>query len=85
VTDYNVTIKASGKDTSLPCTSNDPYDTVTVADQYRNFSCTTVAYDYVFNLRTNRFLAMYVHGYVGGKDSNVDTPAIEGGTCTKID
>jgi hypothetical protein len=85
VTDYNIMVTASGKDTSLPCTRNYPNETVTVADQYRSFSCTTVAHDYVFNLRTNRFLSIYPHGYVGGKDSNVDTPAIEGGTCTKID
>ena len=83
VTDYNILVTASGKDTSLPCTGN--YETVTVVNQYRSFSCTTVAYDYVLNLRTNRFLSIYRYGYVGGKDSNADTPAVEGGTCTKID
>jgi hypothetical protein len=44
VTDYNVMVTASGKDTGLPCTTNDPNDTITVADRYRSFSCTTVAY-----------------------------------------
>jgi len=28
---------------------------------------------------------MYVYGYVDGKDSNDNTPVVEGGTCTKID
>jgi hypothetical protein len=85
VSDYKVMVTASGQDTGLPCTRNYPNETVTVADQYRSFSCTTGAHDYMFNLRTNRFLSIYVHGYVGGKDSNADTPHVEGGTCTKID
>ena len=37
VTDYNIMVTASGKDTSLPCTRNYPNETVTVADQYRRF------------------------------------------------
>src|SRR5262245_28457723 len=85
VSDYGATVTTSGKDTGLPCTSTDTDETVTVTDSDRSFSCTTVAYDYVFNLSTNRFLSMYVYGYVDGKDSNDNTPVVEGGICTKID
>src|SRR5262245_2922054 len=85
VSDYGATVTTSGKDTGLPCTTTDTEETVTVVDSDRSFSCTTVAYDYVFNLSTNRFLSMYVYGYVDGKDSNDNTPVVEGGTCTKID
>src|SRR5262245_6976474 len=85
VSDYGATATTSGKDTGLPCTTTDTEETVTVVDSDRSFSCTTVAYDYVFNLSTNRFLSMYVYGYVDGKDSNDNTPVVEGGTCTKID
>ena len=85
VRDYRATVTTSGKDTGLPCTSTDTDETVTVVDSDRSFSCTTVAYDYVFNLSTNRFLSMYVYGYVDGNDSNDNNPVVEGGTCTKID
>src|SRR5262245_8052873 len=85
VSDYGAIVTTSGKDTGLPCTTTDTEETVTVVDSDRSFSCTTVAYDYVFNLSTNRFLSMYVYGYMDGKDSNDNTPVVEGGTCTKID
>jgi hypothetical protein len=83
--DYKITLTQQGESTSLPCKRNYSVETVSVADQYRSFSCTTIAYDYVFNLQTNRFLEIYVHGYVGGTDNNDNTPAVQGGTCTKIE
>ena len=41
--------------------------------------------DYVFSLKTNRFLSIYSIGYMDGEDSNENTPSVSGGTCTKID
>jgi hypothetical protein len=39
---------------------------------------------YKFNIRNNRFIAAYLHGYVDGADNNKNTPSVDGGTCTKI-
>ena len=41
--------------------------------------------DYVFSLKTNRFLSIYSIGYMDGEDRNENTPSVSGGTCTKID
>lgn len=41
---------------------------------------------YVFNLKTNRFLEIYAAGFIDGiKDNDSATPLIAGGTCTKIE
>jgi hypothetical protein len=47
--------------------------------------CSASLKDYVFNLKQGRFLAVYAVGYVNGFDNNDNTPAIDGGRCTKID
>jgi hypothetical protein len=86
VSDYKVTVTRSGEKTGLPCLSHiTKENTVTVGDSYRTVFCTTGFQDYVVNLQTNRFLAIYLAGYVNGKDNNADNPSIEAGTCTKID
>ena len=46
------------------------------------FRCLGVRHDYRFNLENNRFL---LFGYFDGADNNENTPAVTGGTCTKID
>jgi hypothetical protein len=79
---YDVTVTEAGKEYNLRCSEH--YGKLGVGDQYKSFSCTTAVHDYRFNFVTNRFLAIYAHGYVDGKDNDDNTPGIEGGTCTKI-
>ncbi len=49
------------------------------------FSCSHSLEDYSFNLKHLRFLKTYIVGYINGIDSSSDTPAVMGGTCTKIE
>jgi hypothetical protein len=84
VSDYTVTVTTSGSNTSVDCVSQYPSKTVTVYES-KNFRCYTAETEYIFNVRTNRFLAIYRVGYVAGEDNNQNTPSIQGGTCTKMD
>jgi len=84
VSDYTVTVTTSGSNTGVDCISQYPSKTVTVYES-GNFRCYTAVTEYIFNVRTNRFLAISRVGYVGGEDNNDNTPSIQGGTCTKID
>jgi len=45
--------------------------------------CNTIFLEYVFSLKTNRFLAAYFQGFIDG-DKTGNTPNIKAGTCTKI-
>jgi hypothetical protein len=86
VSDYTVTITDTGENTGLNCTGKDRSRTVTVYDKSRYFECDrAIAWNYHFNLRTNRFLMILPIGYLNGKDNNDNNPGIEAGTCTKID
>jgi hypothetical protein len=53
-------------------------------DEYGFLSCSAGLTDYQFNFKTNRFIAIYTVGYVGGQDVDSDTPSISGGVCSKI-
>jgi hypothetical protein len=44
--------------------------------------CTAALTDFVFDLGSNRYLAAYLVGYVGG--DNNGTPSVTAGTCKKI-
>ena len=84
VHDYRVTIALSGGGGAHECFNwaSGDRDIVTIKRDgllvcdYRTL--------YKFNLKTNRFIGAYLLGYISGEDDK-DTPAISGGTCTKID
>jgi len=78
--EYKVLITQSGQK-GLPCFGFSNEETITKD----RILCTTYVHDYRFDLQTNRFLAIYFHGYLDGNENNNNTPVIQGGTCTKID
>ena len=84
VFDFNVSITKAGTNYASPCNSHgsSQQSPITV-NQYDVFRCNSSLMDYVFNGNTNRFLQTYVGQYIQGDDG--DTPAVTGGTCTKID
>jgi hypothetical protein len=84
VNDYTVTVTTSGQNIGVDCISQYPSKTVTMYES-GTFRCYTAEIEYVFNVRTNRFLAIHRVGYVNGEDKDDSTPSIQGGTCTKID
>jgi hypothetical protein len=84
VSDYTVTITTAGSNTGVDCVSQYPSKTVTVYES-GTLRCYTAVSEYIFNVRTNRFLAIYRVGYVAGGDNNDSAPSLQGGTCTKID
>jgi hypothetical protein len=84
VSDYTVTVTTSGTNTGVECISQYPSKTVTVYES-GTLRCYTAVTEYIFNVRTNRFLAIYRVGYLAGGDNKDSNPSIQGGTCTKID
>jgi len=84
VYDYNVTITEAGSNFAGPCLGRGQKH-VTVRPLGWLLCHGADLHEYRFDLDTNRFLAAYLHGYIDGKDNNNNTPAVLGGTCTKID
>jgi hypothetical protein len=85
VGDYSVTVTESGKNVSQPCYGKRaPHPKEVTLDEYMIVNCSHNLTDYRFNLKTNRFMGVYFIGYVDGADNNENTPAITGGTCTRI-
>ena len=89
--DYKLVITPFGTSEEHPCTPPGPTveqrwwtPTITIGPSLF-FTCTTSPGDYRFNLRTNRFLFTYPHGYVDGKDDINNMPHVSGGTCSKIE
>ena len=83
VIDYNVTLTTAGTDYSAPC-KNYPETIITVGEWSSLLRCHVNLSEFVFSLKTNRYLRAYLQGYVGGEDNDDNTPHIAGGTCTKI-
>lgn len=83
---FEVTIKPSGKNLDRPCNGLAVGDkrTVSIYNDSDGFTCHGSLQQYLFNLKTNRFMALYAVGYVDGADNNDDTPSVAGGVCTKI-
>jgi hypothetical protein len=93
---YNVTITPSGASIPTECAkdgSNNVYVIRNVEDGYIAFDCSAWSnvgilrrYQYMFNLKSNRFLRSNPGRYLGGNDNRdgSDPPYIAGGTCTKI-
>jgi hypothetical protein len=84
VYDYNVTITEAGSNFVGPCLGSGQKH-VTVRPLGWLLCHGADLHEYRFDLDTNRFLSAYLHGFINGKASNDDTPAVMGGTCTKID
>jgi hypothetical protein len=88
---FRATITDEGKSDGQICFDNDQppperYKSPEVSVYFNaNFRCTSLTRDYVFNLKTNRFLSVYAYGYVDGIENNDNTPSVVGGRCTKID
>jgi hypothetical protein len=81
--EYVVSITEAGKEFAAPCGRRGEK----TANLHDGFLACDAAdlHSYRFNFTKNRFLRIYSEGFVTGKDSNDDTPAVAGGTCTKID
>jgi hypothetical protein len=85
VKDYTATLTNAGSKYARPCAKSGAVDpTVTVFERGQLY-CTDGTTDYSFSIQTNRFLASYLVGFVGGEDNNDNTPSISAGTCTKIE
>lgn len=81
---YTVTVAHLGEDRSL-CFPPGLSILDSVLIYTDDFRCEVAPYFiYRFNLSTKRFLSMYVHGFVDG-DRPGNTPAMNAGTCAKIE
>ncbi|MET4242744.1 hypothetical protein [Bradyrhizobium sp. RT10b] len=80
---FNVAIVEGGSNTDAECRARDWSEVVEVRPNNYIF-CNAVLSDYVINLSNNRFLRNYMSGYVDGVENNKNTPAVSGGTCTRI-
>ena len=81
--EYAVTVTPNGRNDALPCIS---YRTQLVqTDEFGFLVCRTEFHNYKFNLKTGRFVEVYLMGYINGHDTNDDTPVVSGGVCTKIE
>ena len=84
---FDVTTTKAGSSTALPCENPlEPSGSVAIGGDEVEFDCLGAnLQEFKFNLKTNRFLAIYAIGYVDGTNNNADNPTLSGGTCTKID
>jgi hypothetical protein len=85
--DFDVSITPAGSSDAMPCVSSLSLARAVQVNEYDLFRCTVLVEDYLFSLRTNRFLKFYAGEYVGEMPTvhTPDTPSVEGGTCTKIE
>lgn len=87
VNDYEVTVTEAETNTAFSCRSAGTgiHSKIVVVGEDDNVVCSARNYNYTLNRENNRFVSVYLHGYVDGVDSNENTPMVSGGTCTKID
>lgn len=88
ISDYMVSITPAGEKHDQQCNYFYFYahtENKSVPVMNGGFRCDAVLTDYVFDLDSNRFLSVYLQGYVDGKDNNENTPAVSAGTCTTIE
>jgi hypothetical protein len=85
VADYKIFITKSGTNFAQPCERWGSTDPVVSQRGGGALYCSDGVTDYGFNIAKGRFLVSYMRGYLSGRDNNDDTPAMSGGTCTKID
>lgn len=84
VNDFSVTLTEEGSNSEKKCYNSRTFKEIITISSINYINCNSSITEYTFNLESNRFLAAYLVGYVGGDDNNDDTPSISGGTCTKI-
>lgn len=84
VGDFEITLTEAGTNNDLPCLNLKDFGPRNSIGTENWLVCTSSLSEYRFDLNTNRFLAAYLQGYVSGKDTNDDTPAVTAGVCTKI-
>ncbi len=59
VTDYNVSLRPSGETYASPCENYRSEDTKNITvGKFESFRCNAVLMDYIFNLKSNRFLVV---------------------------
>lgn len=84
--DHTLTITPTGTSRANPCV--DPRKgsgaPLTLYENDDVLECSASLHIYKFNIRANRFLSAYLHGFVEGDDDGQDTPSVAGGMCTKI-
>ena len=68
--------KDFGRDSGYPCNGFNKFGTT--------FCGVDNIEEIAFSRTTMRFRAVYLVGYIDGKDNNDDTPSIKIGTCTKL-
>lgn len=88
VNDYEVSITEAGTNSPFPCRgAGTGFSTkiITVVGDNGDVECSARTYSFTFNIESNRFISVFLHGYVDGIDDNENTPMVSGGTCTKID
>ena len=84
VHEYDVTVTPAGSNYPVLCVSSG--QTHVDVRQLHGVWCYGVDFqEYRFNLTSNRFLSIYLIGYLEGADNKGNTPSVTGGTCTKID
>jgi hypothetical protein len=87
VMDYEVTITEAETNNAFSCRSvgTGIHSKIVIVGEDDIVVCSARNYNYILNRENNRFVSVYLHGYVDGIDSNENTPMVSGGTCTKID
>ncbi len=85
VQDFETTLTEAGTSQPRPCYNLKTFKTVTTVNSFNSLACNSSFTEYRFDFDSNRFIGAYLVGYVGGEDTNKDTPYVTGGTCTKID
>jgi hypothetical protein len=87
VADYVVTITEMGTDTAVACTFGGTgigSKIIIVGDNDNgNVVCTAKRHRFTFNIESNRFISVFLYGYVDGEDNNRNMPMMSGGTCEK--
>lgn len=84
VGDFEVTMTDAGTSRALPCANLKDFTPTNSIGKENWLVCVSSLSEYRFDLNANRFLGAYLQGYVNGKDTNDDTPAVTAGVCTKI-
>jgi hypothetical protein len=87
VNDYEVTITEAETNTAFSCRSagTGVHSKIVVVGDDDNVVCSARNYNYTLNRENNRFVSVYLRGYVEGVDSDENTPMVSGGTCIKLD
>jgi hypothetical protein len=85
VTDYVVTITETGTNAAVPCTFGGTGigSKIIIVGNNGNVVCTAKRHRFTFNVESNRFISVFLYGYVDGEDDNRNMPMMFGGTCEK--